>query len=112
MANVAPESIAQAEESYYRAIRDAKLSDMNVPVEILLPYSKDAFQNWVKQVDIYDLDKRKADFYVDERIVTTFTYYRKLLQQNFPNRLNMGETSSVDNSRTLDHAKMGAKWAK
>ncbi len=79
MARVAPGSLAQTEESYYRAIQAAKLSNIKTYDEIVLPYSKDAFQNWVKRVDIYDLDKQKANFYVDETIVMTFSDYRETI---------------------------------
>ncbi len=86
MARVAPGSLVQTEESYYRAIRAAKLTDtsMNASDDIVLPYSNDAFQNWVKRLDIYDLDKRKANFYVDETIVMEFTNYRNAVAAKLP----------------------------
>ncbi len=60
--------------SHYRAIESTKLSDIT---ETFVPlHSKNTFQDWVKRLDIYDLDKSSADFFVDEAIVTKFTDYR------------------------------------
>ena len=85
MSGLVPWSLAKTEESYYRAVRAAKLSsDVSAPVDIVLPYSKNAFQDWVKRVDIYDLGKQKADFYVDEVIVTKFTDYRNTVAAELP----------------------------
>ncbi len=71
-------NLAQIEESYYRAIEKSKLS-INAPDYIVLHYAEEAFRNWVKRVDIYSLDKQKADFYVDDAIVMKFTGYRNIV---------------------------------
>ncbi len=84
MAKAAPESLAHTEEAYYSAIKAAKLSDLNASDEIASPYSKAAFQRFVKRVDIYDLDKRKANFYMDEAIVIKFSNYRKDVAAKLP----------------------------
>ncbi len=82
MAGITQDSLAQISEAYYTATEEAKLSDVNPSDGSVLPYSssscysKDEFQKWVKQIDIYDLEQRKANFYVDEAIVTKFTIYR------------------------------------
>ncbi len=85
MANLAPWSLAHIEEAYYRAIEEVKLpSGIHAPDDIVLNYAKDAFQNRVKRIDIYDLDKKKADFYVDDAIVTTFADYRNTVAAELP----------------------------
>ncbi len=70
------EDLAEIEASYYRAITSAKVSDITTTAELLPLYSKNTFQDWVKRLDIYDLDKDRADFFLDDAIVTTFTDYR------------------------------------
>ncbi len=73
------ESLKEIERSYYSAIESARLMDINAPDDLVLPYSKETFKDWVKRIDIYDLENDKADFYVDEKIVTKFTAYRNTM---------------------------------
>ncbi len=76
--------LEEIETSYYSAIKTAKLNDINASDGLVMLYSKDKFQHWVKRLDIYDLDKNKADFYLDEDIVTQFTYYRNKVVAELP----------------------------
>ncbi len=71
-------SLAEVEESYYKAIRATKLSDANDcgTGDLASLYSKDAFDKWARQVDIYELDKEMANFALDEEIVKSFGDYR------------------------------------
>ena len=114
MATAAPWSLAQIEEAYYRAIEDAKLSDStgNVSDNIKLPYSKNAFQNWVKRVDIYDLDKQKADFYVDDAIVTKFTDYRNTVAAELPNYAKYGGIKLSGQLKNIGSCQDGSKVGK
>ncbi len=75
------ECSAETEASYYRAIEAAKIVDNNDMDGHSLHYSKETFQDWVKRLDIYNLDKEKADFYVDEEIVTKFSDYRNRVEK-------------------------------
>ncbi len=112
MERVAPRSTAQTEESYYRAIRAAKLSDINASDEIVLPYSKDAFQNWAKQVDIYDLSKRKANFYVDETIVMKFTDYRNTVAAKLPKHAEIDGMKLNGQLKNIGSCQDGSKVGK
>ncbi len=77
-------SLAAIETSYYKAIEAAKLSDTDLGDDIECSYSKHTFHDWVKRLDIYDLENDKADFYVDETIVTEFTDYRNRVVSELP----------------------------
>ncbi len=76
--------LEEIERSYYSAIDATKLKDANPSDGRVLRYEKEAFQDWVKRLDIYDLDNEMADFYVDEEIVETFTAYRDSLAAELP----------------------------
>ncbi len=69
-------TLAEIEASYYKAIQAAKLSEADEVLKHVHPYSKEKFEHWVRKVNIYDLGKHKADFYLDETIVTNFEDYR------------------------------------
>ncbi len=72
-------SLAEIEESYYRAIQATKLSDDNDACstgDASSLYSKDAFEKWARKIDIYGLDKEMANFALDEDIVKAFGDYR------------------------------------
>ncbi len=77
-------SLVEVEALYYRAIEAAKLMDINATDDRAILYSKMAFQNWVKKLDIFDMGKEKADFYLDKEIVTTFTDYRNKVVAELP----------------------------
>ncbi len=109
---VAPNSLAQVEQSYYRAIAAAMLSNVNATDDFLLPYSKDAFQDWVKRVDIYDLDKQKANFYVDEAIVTKFADYRSSVVAELPKYVEYDGTKLSGHLKHIGSCQDGSKIGK
>ncbi len=79
-------SLAEIEASYYREIEASTLSEtaqseVATSSEVV---SMNAFKDWVKRLDIYDFEKEKADFYMDEEIVTSFTNYRKNVVAELP----------------------------
>ena len=70
-------SLKDVEVLYYKAIRAAKISQAEVPPDFVPLYQVEGdFERWVKTVNIYDLSKDKADFYLDETMVTKFDGYR------------------------------------
>ncbi len=109
MAKLASWSLAQIQEAYYRAIEEAKLSGINASDDIMLPYLKDAFQNWVKRVDIYSLGKQKADFYVDDAIVTTFTCYRNTVASELPKYIEYDKIKLSGQLRNIGSCQDGSK---
>ena len=65
---------------YYKAIEAAKISGAEAFPEGIPLYQKRVdFERWVKTLNIYDLEKDIADFYLDEAIVTEFESYRSQL---------------------------------
>ena len=77
-------NLAEMEAFYYRTIESAKVNDISASEDLVLLYRKESFQDWVKRVDIYDLGREKADFYLDEAVVTTFTDYRNKVAAELP----------------------------
>ncbi len=77
-------SLAELETSYYKVIEASKISDSNLGDDIGCSYSKHTFHDWVERLDVYDLENDKADFYVDETIVTEFTDYRNRVVTDLP----------------------------
>ncbi len=66
-----------AEVMYYKAIEAAKISEAEATPEFAPLYQKQVdFERWVQTLDIYDLDKDKAVFHLDDSIVTEFEGYR------------------------------------
>ncbi len=69
--------LEDVETLYYKEIAAAKISKVEPMPKFVSLYPKaDYFECWLKKVNIYDLDKDKADFYLDEAIVTEFEDYR------------------------------------
>ncbi len=71
-------TLAEIERSYYRAIASTKLSEVTADdsKDFSPPYSRESFERWVRKIDIYDLERYQADFYLDEEIVKSFGEYR------------------------------------
>ncbi len=71
-------SLAEIEKSYYKAIEAARLNEATeVGTGELAPlYPRGSFERWVRKIDIYDLEKYQADFYLDEEILKAFGEYR------------------------------------
>ncbi len=105
-------SLEEVETCYYSAIKAAKLTDINVPDGLVLPYSKDKFQDWVKKLNIYDLDKKKADFYVDEEIVAQFTYYRTKVVAELPKHTVLDGIKSNGQLKNIGSCQDGSKVGK
>ncbi len=62
---------------YYNAVRAAKIDEPDGrPNYVPLYQNHGKFESWVKRLNIYDLAKDKADFYLDEALVTDFEAYR------------------------------------
>ncbi len=65
------------EVPYYKAVGEAKISGVESTPEFVPLYQRpEDFEHWVKTLNIYDLDKDKADFHLEEAIVTEFEDYR------------------------------------
>ncbi len=105
-------SLETVESSYYSAIKTAKLTDTDVPGELVLPYSKDQFQHWVKRLDIYDLDKYKADFFLDQDTVTQFTYYRKKVVDELPKHTEYEGIKVTGQVKNIGSCQDGSKVGK
>ena len=68
-------TLPDIEEAYYRAIQASKISDAEGCGTSYLSacYLRQEFEKWVRKVDIYELDKEKANFTLDEHIVKVFS---------------------------------------
>ncbi len=112
MAGLVPLDLTDTEESYYRTIRAAKLSDISASDNIELLYSKNAFQSWVKRVDIYDVVKQKANFYLDEAIVTKFTDYRNSVAEEIRKCAKYDGMNLVGQLKNIGSCQDGSKVGK
>ncbi len=113
MGSLAQRGLTQTEESYYSATKAAKLSGASeTSDDVVLPYSQKEFQNWVKRVDIYDLHKKKADFYVDEDVVTKFTDYRNKVAAELPKYAEYDGTKLVGQLKNIGSCQDGSKVGK
>ncbi len=70
-------TLAEIEQAYYEAIADAKVTELDEYDTGSLRYSKDAFIRWARQIDIYDLEKDKADFTLTKETEDEFGEYRR-----------------------------------
>ncbi len=114
MAAVASISLAETEESYYKTIESAKLTDISSCDDSCncLPYSKSEFQHWVKRVDVFDLAKRKANFYVDEAIVTKFTDYRNTVAKELSKYAEYDGIKLIGHLKNIGSCQDGSKVGK
>ncbi len=77
-------SLVEIEESYYRAIQFNRLSDASA-TDLDSLYSKNDFHKWARTLDIYNLDKEKANFALDEDIVMSLGSYRLEVERKLGN---------------------------
>ncbi len=74
--------LAEIEQVYYRALHAVKVSELDhydTGVRSLR-YPKDAFLQWAQKIDIYNLDKEKANFSLDKEMDEEFGEYRCKVQ--------------------------------
>ncbi len=105
-------SIAEVEASYYKAIQAAKLSESKESPVFLRPYLTHAFKQWVKKLNIYDLDKDKADFYLDEAIVTKFEDYRRKIAVELAKRVEYDSIKLKGQTKNIGSCHDGSKIGK
>ena len=75
-------ALAEIEKAYYRAIGAIKVTvlEENDVTRGSLTYPKHTFLQWTRQIDIYDLEKHKADFSLDTKTEDEFGEYRCKVQ--------------------------------
>ncbi len=74
--------LAEIEQAYYKAINAVKVTglDHSARIPASLQYPKDAFLSWARKLDIYDLEKHKADFTMDKETTVGFGEYRSEME--------------------------------
>ncbi len=71
--------LTDLEQEYYNAIDAIKFTELEqfATEQSSLRYPKDAFLRWAQKIDIYDLEKHKADFALDKKTEDEFGEYRR-----------------------------------
>ncbi len=70
--------LTEIERAYYKSINAVKVTELEhcTTGQGTLRYPKDAFLRWVRKINIYDLEKHKADFSLDKETEYGFGEYR------------------------------------
>ncbi len=85
--------LAEIEQVYYRAIDAVKVSELDhydTGVRTL-QYPKDAFLQCAQKIDIYNLDKEKANFSLDKEMDEEFGEYRRKVQNSLRKHFQYAE---------------------
>ena len=103
-------TLEEIEKSYYKAIQATTLSEANDYATDVTPlYPKDAFRQWARKVDIYDLEKHKADFSLDEEIVKAFGQYRRDVATQFGKYFEFDDIQLKGQIRNIGSCHDGSK---
>ncbi len=98
------------EVKYYKAIEEAKISGAEATPELVPLYQKqDDFKRWVKMLNIYDLDKDAANFYLDKAIVTEFEGYRSRVAAKFSRCVEFNSIKLRGQTRNIGSCHDGSK---
>ncbi len=97
------------EEAYYKALQAAKLSEST---DRSPGCSNQAFELWARKVDIYDLDKERADFSLDEEIVGKFGEYRRDVEKVLSKSLVYDGRPITGHLETIGSCRDGSKVGK
>ena len=101
------------EVMYFKAIEEAKISGAEATPEVVPLYQKQGdFERWVKTLDIYDLDKDKAVFHLDETIVTEFEGYRSQVAAELARCVGYEKTKLRGQTRNIGSCHDGSKIGK
>ncbi len=78
---VKAENLTELEEHYYQAVETTKL--LEAPeihiTDGAVDYPRNEFEEWAHRVDVYSLEREKANFYLDKDIVNKFGDYRRVI---------------------------------
>ncbi len=81
------EQSSKIEKAYYKAIAAAKVDKLHEydTEKGPLRYSRNAFLRWARQIDIYDLEKEKADFALTKAMEDDLTKYGTKMEEELRN---------------------------
>ncbi len=105
--------LEDVEALYYKAIRAAKINQDEISTGFVPLFQKqDEFERWVKTMNIYDLDKDKADFYLDEAIVKEFECYRREVAEELATCVEYGHIKLKGQTKNIGSCHDGSKIGK
>ncbi len=106
--------LAEIEKAYYKAIEAIKVTEVEEcdTGQVSLIYPKDAFLTWARKIDIYDLEKYKADFSVDKETEDEFGEYRREVEDELRKSFQFGGVNIKGTLQNIGSCHDGSKVEK